>query len=28
MKDTFGLDHINANTPAMTEKIIWAHALA
>ena len=28
MKDTFGLDHINANTPAMIEKIIWAHALA
>lgn len=28
LKDTFGLDHINANTPAMIEKIIWAHALA
>jgi hypothetical protein len=28
MKDTFGLNHINANTPAMIEKIIWAHALA
>ena len=28
MKDTFRLDHINANTPAMIEKIIWAHALA
>ena len=28
MKDTFGLDHINANTPEMIEKIIWAHALA
>jgi Transposase DDE domain len=28
VKDTFGLDHINANTPAMIEKIIWAHALA
>ena len=28
MKCTFSLDHINANTPAMIEKIIWAHALA
>jgi hypothetical protein len=28
MKDTFGVDHINANTPEMIEKIIWAHALA
>ena len=28
MKDTFDLDHINANTPGMVEKIIWAHALA
>ena len=27
-KDTFGLDRINANTPAMIEKIIWAHVLA
>ena len=28
LKDTFGLDHINANTPEMIVKIIWAHALA
>ena len=28
LKDTFGLNHINANTPEMIAKIIWAHALA
>jgi hypothetical protein len=27
-KDTFGLDRINANSPGMYEKIIWAHVLA
>jgi|GEM_PF-6326166 len=27
-KNTFGLDRINAKTPAMIEKVIWTHALA
>ena len=28
LKDTFGMGHIAAGTPAMIEKIIWAHVLA
>lgn len=28
LKDTFQMSHINAKTPEMVEKIIWAHILA
>jgi Transposase DDE domain len=28
LKDTFKMSHINAKTPEMVEKIIWAHILA
>ena len=28
LKDTFKMFHINAKTPEMVEKIIWAHILA
>jgi len=28
LKDTFELDHVSAGTPAMVEKVIWAHMLA